>query len=217
MIILLCLASSQMSSYSILFTAIPQKGEKRPWELSQCSDIDKLQQRLRRIRQLVNTIKGSRSELLAELTDWKHIAQSCNPTWTRSITIPDPRAYTFFINLLTRTAYITTKEQGGQKIFPPIGVNSGNSDAYQNVIGFMRILIRLLEGMNSSNEDWVNDMSVGKVNPHQDWDDDTEIQNLLDLFIKLQPPQARSKLTSHPSEITIAVPPSSYKIRIIEH
>jgi hypothetical protein len=206
-----------MNSYSIQFIAKPQKGKGRTWELSQCSDIDKIQQRLRRIRQLVNTIKGSRSELLAELTDWKHIAQSCNPTWTRSITIPDPRAYTFFINLLTRTAYITTKEQGGQKTFPPIGVNSGNSDAYQNVIGFMRILIRLLEGMNSSNEDWVNDMSVGKVNPHQDWDDDTEIESLFNIFANLQKPQARPKITSHPSEITIYASPTSYEIIITKH
>jgi hypothetical protein len=206
-----------MNSYSIQFIAKPQKGKGRTWELSQCSDIDKIQQRLRRIRQLVNTIKGSRSELLAELTDWKHIAQSCNPTWTRSITIPDPRAYTFFINLLTRTAYITTKEQGGQKIFPPIGVNSGNSDAYQNVIGFMRILIRLLEGMNSSNEDWVNDMSVGKVNPHQDWDDDIGIESLFNIFSNLQQPQAQSLIAAHPPEINIYTSPSSYKIIIIKH
>ena len=211
MIILLCLASSQMSSYSILFTAIPKKGEKRFWELSQCSDIYTLEKRLWRIRQLIKMIAGSSSELLTELTDWEHIAQSCNPTWTRSITIAEARAYTFFIRSQDKAAFITAKAQG--KIIHHIGLTrASDMKSYQNVIGFMRILIRLLEGMNSSNEDWVNDMSVGKVNPHQDWGDDIGIKSILDMFKTLQP--HRAKIVDHPSEITIDVRPSSYTIFI---
>jgi len=66
--------------------------------------------------------------------------------------------------------------------------------------------------MNSSNEDWVNDMSVGKVNPHQDWGDDIGIKSILDMFKTLQP--HRAKIVDHPSEITIDVRPSSYTIFI---
>jgi len=71
--------------------------------------------------------------------------------------------------------------------------------------------------MNSSNEDWVNDMSVGKVNPHQDWGDDIGIESLFNIFSNLQQPQAQSLIAAHPPEITIYASPTSYKIIIIKH
>jgi hypothetical protein len=206
-----------MSSYSIQFIAMTNRGPKRTWELSQCYDIYTVKKRLWRIRQLVTVIAGPSSDILTELSDFENILEHCSPTWRRSINIRHLRAYTFFINLPTRTAYITTKEQGGQKIFPPIGVNVGNSDAYAAVIPFMHILIRVLEGNNSLNIQWINDMAVGKTKTCQDWGDDTEIESLFNIFANLQKPQAPPKITSHPSEITIYASPTSYEIIITRH
>jgi hypothetical protein len=205
-----------MDIYSIQFIAKPQKGGERTWALSQCSDMVKVQKRLRSLRQLVTGIAGPSSDILTELSDVKNILEHCNPTWTRSITIAEARAYTFFIRSQDKAAFITAKAQG--KIIHHIGLTrASDMKSYQNVIGFMRILIRLLEGMNSSNEDWVNDMAVGKTKPCQDWGDDTEIESLFNIFANLQQPQARPKITSHPSEITIYASPTSYEIIITKH
>jgi hypothetical protein len=206
-----------MDSYSIQFIAQPQRGKGRTWELSQCSDMTKVLERLRSLRQLVMVIEGPNSETLTELSDSENILEHCSPTWRRSINIRQLRAYTFFINLPTRTAYITTKEQVGQKIFPPIGVKTGNSDAYAAVILFMHILIRVLEGNKELHTNWIKDMAVGKTKPCQDWGDDTEIESLFNIFANLQKPQARPKITSHPSEITIYASPTSYEIIITKH
>jgi hypothetical protein len=206
-----------MNSYSIQFIAKLQKGKGRTWALSQCSDMVKVLKRLRSLRQLVTVIAGPSSDILTELSDFENILENCSPTWRRSINIRQLRAYTFFINLPTRTVYITTKEQGGQKIFPPIGVKEGNSDAYAAVILFMDIFIRVLEGNNSLNIQWINDMAVGKTQPCQDWGDNTEIESIFNIFANLQQPQASPKITSHPSEITIYASPTSYEIIIIKH
>lgn len=216
MIILLCLASSQMKSYSIQFIAKPQKGKKRTWSLMNCSDMDKVKERLVRVGQLTTLIAGPSSEILVELIDWVNILQSCDPTWRRVISIADLRAYTFFISLRNKQAIITAKIQG--RLLHKIGLpKAPDMDSYQKVINFMYIFIRLLEGMNSPNEAWVKDMSTGKVDPYQDMGDVTELQQALSLLAILQKPQAQSKFTSHPPEITIAVPPSSYEIIITRH
>jgi hypothetical protein len=194
-----------MNSYSIQFIAQPQRGKGRTWELSQCSDMTKVLERLRRIRQLVTLIAGPNSDILSELTDWENITQSCNPIWKRTITISDSRAYTFLINLSNKQALITAKSQGRplRKIGLPKAIDM---ESYQKVISFMYIFIRLLEGMNSPNEEWVKDMSVVQTKPRQGWSDNKEIKHLLNIFPLLQAPP--------PPEITIAVPASSYEIII---
>ncbi len=80
----------------------------------------------------------------------------------------------------------------------------------------MHILIRVLEGNQDLHINWIKDMAVGKTNPCQNLVGNTEIDRLLDMVSILQDPQHRSKIASHPPEITIYTSPSSYEIRITE-
>lgn len=207
-----------MKSYSIQFITNLTNGGGRVWTaLKSCSALPTIEDKFKSLRQLVTVIAGPNSETLTELSDVKNILENCNPTWRRSINIRQLRAYTFFISLPSRTAYITTKEQGGQKTLHSVGVKAGNSDAYASVILFMHILIRVLEGNKDLHTSWIKDMAVGKTKPCQNLVDNTEIDRLLDMVSILQDPKHRSKIASHPPEITIYTSPSSYEIIITKH
>jgi hypothetical protein len=208
-----------MKNYSIEFITNLANGGGRVWTaLKSCSDLPTIEDKFRSLRQLVTVIAGPNSDTLADLSDVNNILGNCSPTWRRSINIRQLRAYTFFINLPSRTAYIATKEQGGQKILHSVGVKPGNSDAYAAVILFMHILIRVLEGNKDLHTSWIKDMAVGKVQLEQGDD------SILSLLQKLQAyPQkmdlrkdCSSLYTSHPPEITIYARPSSYDIIITE-
>lgn len=201
-----------MKIYSIRLIAKPKNRAEKTWALSQCSNIDKVKERLRRIRQLVNVIPGSSSELLTELTDWVNIAQSCDPTWRRTIVIPEYRMYTLSISLPDRRAIITAKDQGE---IVKIGLARAIDMAdYQDMISFMNILIQVLEENNSPNEQWVKDMAVGKTHPYQNDSNIIALQQKVNLYAKWKKCQYLSLTGSHPPEINIYTPPSSYEIII---
>jgi hypothetical protein len=208
-----------MKNYSIEFITNLANGGGRVWTaLKSCSDLPTIEDRFKSLRQLVTVIAGPNSDTLTELSDVNNILETCGPTWRRSINIRQLRAYTFFISLPSRTAYIATKEQGGQKTLHSVGVKAGNSDAYASVILFMHILIRVLEGNKDLHINWIKDMALGKTNPCQNLVGNTEIDRLLDMFSILQEPQHRSKIASYPPEITIYIPPpSSYEIIVTKH
>ncbi len=105
-----------MKSYSIEFITNLANGGGRVWTaLKSCSDLPTIEDKFKSLRQLVTVIAGPNSDTLTDLSDITNILENCNPTWRRSINIRQLRAYTFFISLPNRTAYIATKEQGGQK------------------------------------------------------------------------------------------------------
>ena len=194
------------NSYSIQFISKPQKGTERTWKLSECCNMDQIQTRLRRIRQLVTIFTGSGSDILSDLTDWGNIVQSCNPIWERTIIIPEPRIYTLSINLTHSRAIVATRNQSG--VLHKVGlVDAVNMNSYQDVIRLMEILIRVLEGNNSPNIQCVNDMAF-----YRGEEDTLSQQNhLLDLLRAIF---ASPTDISNPPEINIYVPISSYKIII---
>lgn len=205
-----------MNNYSAQFIFTSAKGRKKTWTLAQSPDLSKLQNRLRRIRQLVTILTGSSSELLTELSDFDNILEHCSPTWSRSIHIAELRVYTFFINCEDKTALITAKTQG-HKMHTVGLVNAIDIDSYRVVITLMYIFIRIVEGSESSNIQWINDMAIGKNHPYQNNPDIIALQQKVNLYAQWKEFQYISPTGSHPSEINIAISPSSYEIIITKH
>ena len=213
MIILLCLAFSQMNIYSIQFIAKPHNGEKNLWELHSSRSINRVKSRLEKIQRLVRIITGLSSEPLTEHADFENILGNCNPTWEKSFDIFDLRVYTFSINFKDKIAFIATKVRGNTihtiGFGTAVDISMGN---YQEVIRLMHILISLFEGDKSPNKEWVKDMSTGKTNPYPNNPNITEQQQRDHLYDSLKAIRSLSFTGSHPPEITIAVRPSCYKI-----
>lgn len=201
-----------MNRYSIQFIATPSKGVQRTWSLMNCCDQVALEDRCKKIRQLIYVIAGPSSAVITELSNLETILQLCNPRWQRSINISEIRTYTLFTSRVENTALITMKTQG-RKVHT-IGVsNTSSMDQYDNVIRLMGIFMRVIEGNNSPNLQWLRDMSIGKVNSYQDDADKMTLYQQFNLIARLHNTQYFS-LESHPPEISIAVAPSSYEIVI---
>ena len=110
------------------------------------------------------------------------------------------------INLTHHRAIVATRNQSG--VLHQVGlVNAVNMNSYQDVIRLMQILIRVLEGNNSPNIKWVNDMTFYR----DEYDTLSQQNNLIDL---LRATFASPTNGYNTPEINIYVPIFSYKIII---
>jgi len=213
MFIYCCIALLQMALYSIRFESKPLNKIQKNWVLSACSDINIIQDRLKLIRLLMIVIAGPNTDISSELGDVNQIFRRCNPIWRRSVCISEPRAYTLYVNIEQKGVCIFTKSQG--RILHKLGlVHTDSIAAYRLMTRLMHILIATLEHNNSPNIQWINDMSAGRICPHNENQNTISLHNNLHLQAVLMNLPNVPFTKSHPSEITITVPPSCYEIII---